>query len=289
MSYLRILIANRGEIALRIHRAAHEMGIETVAVHSTADADAMHVRLGRSRRLHWPAQRDRKLSQRGQHHLWPPKSAGCRRDPSRLRLPVRKRAVRRDRRSARHRLDRPQARTYPHDGRQGRRQADRRRAGPAARSRLRWRGRKMAKPRDRRRDRLSRHHQGCQRRRRTRHEGLRKRRSARNADAAGRQRGESRFWRCHRLYREIPRQSAPYRVSGLGDGKRHAIHLGERDCSLQRRHQKGARGGSLPRARPKKTACGWARSARRRCATWPIAVPGRSSSCGKTASSISSR
>ncbi len=41
----RLLIANRGEIALRIHRAAHEMGIETVAVYSTADADAMHVRL----------------------------------------------------------------------------------------------------------------------------------------------------------------------------------------------------------------------------------------------------
>jgi len=41
----RLLIANRGEIALRIHRAAHEMGIETVAVHSTADTDAMHVRL----------------------------------------------------------------------------------------------------------------------------------------------------------------------------------------------------------------------------------------------------
>ncbi|WJY18638.1 acetyl-CoA carboxylase biotin carboxylase subunit [Alteriqipengyuania flavescens] len=45
MTITRILIANRGEIALRIHRAAHEMGIETVAVHSTADADAMHVRL----------------------------------------------------------------------------------------------------------------------------------------------------------------------------------------------------------------------------------------------------
>lgn len=41
----RVLIANRGEIALRIHRACREMGIETVAVHSTADADAMHVRL----------------------------------------------------------------------------------------------------------------------------------------------------------------------------------------------------------------------------------------------------
>ncbi len=41
----KILIANRGEIALRIHRACKEMGISTVAVHSTADADAMHVRL----------------------------------------------------------------------------------------------------------------------------------------------------------------------------------------------------------------------------------------------------
>jgi len=41
----KILIANRGEIALRIHRACREMGIHTVAVHSTADADAMHVRI----------------------------------------------------------------------------------------------------------------------------------------------------------------------------------------------------------------------------------------------------
>ena len=41
----KILIANRGEIALRINRACKEMGISTVAVHSTADSDAMHVRL----------------------------------------------------------------------------------------------------------------------------------------------------------------------------------------------------------------------------------------------------
>jgi acetyl-CoA carboxylase biotin carboxylase subunit len=41
----KILIANRGEIALRIERACKELGIKTVAVHSTADADAMHVRL----------------------------------------------------------------------------------------------------------------------------------------------------------------------------------------------------------------------------------------------------
>ncbi len=41
----KILIANRGEIALRVLRAAKELGIATVAVHSTADADAMHVKL----------------------------------------------------------------------------------------------------------------------------------------------------------------------------------------------------------------------------------------------------
>ncbi|MBT3139541.1 acetyl-CoA carboxylase biotin carboxylase subunit [Phaeobacter gallaeciensis] len=41
----KILIANRGEIALRVIRAAREMGVATVAVHSTADADAMHVRM----------------------------------------------------------------------------------------------------------------------------------------------------------------------------------------------------------------------------------------------------
>ena len=59
----KVLIANRGEIALRIHRACREMGIRTVAVHSTADANAMHVRLADESVCIGPPRGARQLSQ----------------------------------------------------------------------------------------------------------------------------------------------------------------------------------------------------------------------------------
>ena len=55
----KVLIANRGEVALRIHRACREMGIRTVAVHSEADANAMHVRLADEAVCIGPLERNR--------------------------------------------------------------------------------------------------------------------------------------------------------------------------------------------------------------------------------------
>ena len=105
----KILIANRGEIALRVQRACKELGVATVAVHSTADADAMHVRLAdESVCIGAPPAKDSYLNI--PVIVAALRDHRCRRGSSRLRLPRRECPLRRDPRGARDHLHRPDRR-----------------------------------------------------------------------------------------------------------------------------------------------------------------------------------
>jgi acetyl/propionyl-CoA carboxylase alpha subunit len=117
--FRRVLIANRGEIALRVLRTARELGIETVAVYSDADRTALHVRRA-DRAVHIGASAPSQSYLRIDAILAAARGDRLRRDPPGLRVPEREREVQPGLQRRGHHVRRAVAARDPHDGRQGR-------------------------------------------------------------------------------------------------------------------------------------------------------------------------
>ena len=261
----KILIANRGEIALRVLRACKELGIPTVAVHSTADEDAMHVRLAdESVCIGPPAAKDSYLNIPallaaceitgadavhpgygflsenarfaeilGEHnvHFIGPR-------PEHIRLMGDKIAAKRAARE----LGIP---VVP--GSDGGIGSDAEASQPCPRYRL------SGDP------------QSGGRRRRPRHAGGAEERELAAALRSARAEAKSAFGDDTLYLEKYLQRPRHIEIQVLGDGKGRAIHLGERDCSLQRRHKRSGKKAPPPRLTPAR-ATRSAKSSPRRCA-----------------------
>ena len=238
LMFEKILIANRGEIALRVIRACKEMGIATVAIHSTADSEAMHVKLAdesvcvgppaaAQSYLNIPAiiaaceitgaeaihpgygflSENAKfadiIKEHGLTFIGPP--------PEHIRMMG-------DKITAKQTVKELGIPTVPgSDGEVS--DAD-------AAS-------------DGRGDRLSGADQGHRRRRRPRHEGgARTRASLSFALSQARTEAKAAFGNDTVYMEKYLQQPRHIEIQILADSHGHVVHLGERDCSLQRRHQK---------------------------------------------------
>ena len=286
--FQKILIANRGEIALRIQRACRELGIHSVAVHSTADAEAMHVRLAdESVCIGPPPARDSYLnipailsaaSVTGAEAIHPgygflSENAGFAEmveahgltfigpSPAHIRMMGDKIAAK----EAMAKLGVPLvpgsdgvvsdlAKARDVAARVGYPVLIKASAGGGGR------GMKVARSADELEDAF----------RIARTEA----RAAFGNDAVYMEK-----------YLDHPRH---IELQILADSHGNVVHFGERDCSLQRRHQKLLEEAGSPALTPP-AATDWAPPRRRRCGSWATATPARWSSSTRTASSRSSR
>ncbi len=256
----KVLIANRGEIALRIFRACRELGIKTVAVHSTADTTLKHVLLS-----------DETVC------IGPPRS-----QQSYLNMPAiiaaaevtdsvaihpgygflsENAGLRRAGRGERIHIHRPATGDDSLDGRQGIRDQDDARGRRAVRARLgRTIDRRPAGERSARaRHRVPGDHQSGGRRRRSRHARGSQRRGAVQRGLDHARRGAVRVCERSGLHGEVPRSSASHRVPGARRRQRQTRFIW---ASATARCNAGIKRSSRRRPRPgspTKSARGWER------------------------------
>ena len=276
--FSRVLVANRGEIAVRVIRALHELGVEAVAVYSTAEREALHVQMAdRAVCIGPPSATDSYLRipnvdrRRGDDRL--------RGRPPGLRLPLREPRLRARVHGERSRLHRPAGRGDGEDRRQGAREGRDARRRRAARPRHRRRC-EPRRDQDRgRRARLPGAAQGDLRRRR---QGDARRQLARGARGRLRRRerrGRGGVRRRIALPRARARPGAPRRDPGA---LRHARAACSRSASASARSSAATRSSSRSRrrwrSRPRR-ARRWRRRSSAPAASSATSTPARSSSC----------